>query len=100
MPNAHLNPNPLLWVGEHWVNYLRTPAPGAPPGFGLPHDPAPPGDPRDHGLVSLYHTRFSPAGEGTVALVIVRGPDHTPWDAVCFDNPALAEFIVERFVRG
>jgi hypothetical protein len=47
--------------------------------------------------VSLYYTRYSPAGEGNVALVDVSGDGG--FAAICADNRALAGFITENIVR-
>src|SRR5438105_4482434 len=75
-----VKPHDLLWCGEHWINYLR--AAGA----------------QDNsGMVSLFHTRYSPGGEGTVAYV------HLPaagLDAICTDNPELAEYLDKLITRG
>ena len=68
------------WSGEHWINYLRRP-----------------GEVEDSGSFSLYHTRYSAAGEGTVAFVII--PD-AGIDAIYADNAELAEWTIENMVRG
>ena len=69
----------LIWAGEHWINFLR-----------------PAGADSDTAQLSLYHSSYSPAGEGTVAFVIIPGT----LEAVCTDNPALVEFIIETMIRG
>ena len=51
-----LNPGTLHWSGEHWINYLRLP-----------------GSDTNSAMVSLYHTRYCPAGEGNVAFVEASG---------------------------
>lgn len=71
----------LVWSGEHWVNYLR--APGAM---------------SDSGMVSLYHTRYSSAGEGNAAFVDIPGDPGLA--ALCTDSPAVAEFILATMIRG
>ena len=68
------------WSGEHWINYLRRP-----------------GEVEDSGSFSLYHTRYSAAGEGTVAFVII--PD-AGIDAIYADNAELAEWTIENMIRG
>lgn len=71
----------LLWTGEHWILYLRRP-----------------GEEANSGAVSLYRTAFSPAGEGTVALVSTDGPSGIG-PAIYTDNPKLAEFICETVIK-
>jgi hypothetical protein len=75
-----VNQGTLIWCGEHWINYLREPGAAA-----------------NTGMVSLFHTRYSGAGEGNVAFVTVPS---TGLDAVCTDNPELAGFLVDTIVRG
>ena len=69
----------LIWAGEHWINYLR-----------------PAGGDTDSAQLSLYHSSYSPAGEGNVAFVIIPGT----LEAVCTDNRDLLEFILETMIRG
>lgn len=71
-----INPGYLQWSGEHWINYLRLP-----------------GDERDSGMVSLYHTRYSPAGEGTTAFVDIRRDGRPPLAGVYTDNRETAAFV-------
>jgi hypothetical protein len=66
----------LLWLGEHWINALR---------------------PEASAIVSLFHTRYSPAGEGNGALVRIGGEGG--FHAVCTDQPELGRFLTERFFR-
>jgi hypothetical protein len=80
-PNVVIKQGPLVWSGEHWINYLREP-----------------GTEPSTGRVSLFHTRYCSAGEGNVAFVTIPGPGGL--DAVCADNPDLARFTVETFTRG
>ena len=68
------------WSGEHWINYLRRP-----------------GEAEDSGSFSLYHTRYSSAGEGTVAFVTI--PD-AGIDAVYADSAELAEWTFDNMIRG
>jgi hypothetical protein len=56
MSRPRINPGNLVWSGEHWINYLREP-----------------GAVSDSGMVSLYHTRYSSAGEGNIAFVDIQG---------------------------
>lgn len=79
MSRPVINPGRLIWCGEHWVNYIREP-----------------GAKSDAGMVSLYHTRYSDAGEGTVAFVRLPAFD---FDAVCADNREVAQFITELMIR-
>jgi hypothetical protein len=74
-----INPGTLIWSGEHWINYIRQP-----------------GAESDAGMVSLYHTRYSAAGEGTVAFV--RAPAFD-FEAVCTDNREVAQFITGLMIR-
>src|SRR5688572_5928641 len=74
-------PGELVWCGEHWINYLREP-----------------GQDSNSGMVSLFHTRHSGAGEGNVAFVRIPGPQG--FEGVCTDNRDLAEFALATFVRG
>ncbi len=70
----------VKWSGEHWINYVRRPD-----------------ETEDSGSVSLYHTRYSSAGEGTVAFVMI--PD-AGIDAIYADSTELAEWTIENMVRG
>jgi hypothetical protein len=81
MSRPAINRGNLIWSGEHWVNYLREP-----------------GAQSDSGMVSLYHTRYSPAGEGTVAFVDIASDFGL--SAVCTDNRQLAEYITQTMIRG
>ncbi len=71
----------LLWTGEHWILYLRRP-----------------GEESNSGSVSLYRTAYSPAGEGTVALVSADGPSGIA-PAVYTDNRPLVDFISETVIK-
>ena len=55
------------------------------------------GETADSGSFSLYHTRFSAAGEGTVAFVSI--PD-AGIDAVYADSAGLAEWTIDNMIRG
>ena len=71
----------LVWSGEHWINYLRQPGAG-----------------QDGGMVSLYCTRQSAAGEGIAAFVDIPGGEGLT--ALCTDNREVAEFVLETMIRG
>ena len=68
------------WCGEHWINYIRRP-----------------GEATDSGSFSLYHTRCSEAGEGTVAFVLIPA---AAIDATYTDNLELAGWITKNMIRG
>ena len=70
------NPGTLKWSGEHWINYLREP-----------------GTDTNSGMVSLYHTRFSAAGEGNTAFVDI--PGNPSCRGIFTDNPEVTAFIRE-----
>ena len=67
----------LIWSGEHWIAYLRRP-----------------GDESNSASVGVYHTRWSPAGEGNVALIHVGGEGG--FSAAVADNRAVYDFTMER----
>ena len=71
----------LVWSGEHWINYIRRE-----------------GETSDSGMVSLYHTRYSPSGEGNTAFVEI--PGEAGFKALCTDNREIAAFILDTMVRG
>ena len=70
----------LLFSGEHWLNYLR-----------------PAGSERDSAMVSIYHGRYSPAGPGTAAYVLIPGEGVA---AACTDSPAFETFIRATMYRN
>lgn len=72
-------PGRLLWSGEHWICFLRSPGAG-----------------KETVRVSLYRSHYSPAGEGHVAFVAVPGR----FQAVLTDNRAFLEFVRETMFRG
>ena len=67
----------LLWSGEHWIAYLRRP-----------------GDESNSASVGVYHTRYSPAGEGNVALIDIEGDGG--FRAAVTDNRDVYDFTMER----
>lgn len=84
MSQVVVKPGELLWCGEHWINYLREPVAES-----------------NSGMVSLYHTRYSPAGEGNVAYVhIPSSIGGSGADAVYADNDELAQYLTGLMFRG
>src|SRR5262249_43957719 len=73
-------PASLVWSGEHWVNFLREA-----------------GAESDSAKISFFHLRYSPAGEGNVA--VVRISSQPGFDAVCTDNRTVVSFAVDFFFR-
>ena len=70
----------LLWSGEHWISALRNE-----------------GEEQPSVWVSLFHTRWSSAGEGNAAHIRIAGPQ--PLNVVCYDNLEVAAFCRENFFR-
>lgn len=79
--SARIADKKLIWSGEHWIAFLRRA-----------------GEETDSGSVSLYHTRYSAAGGGSVAFVDIPGRDGFP--AICAERRDLADFIFDTMVRG
>ncbi|MDJ0754186.1 MAG: hypothetical protein QNJ45_11745 [Ardenticatenaceae bacterium] len=80
MSRPLINPGKLHWSGEHWINYVREP-----------------GAETDSAMISLFHTRYSPAGEGTAAFVeIAMNPAYL---GLYTDNPEMAAFV-RNMIRG
>ena len=71
----------LLWSGEHWIAYQRHP-----------------GEESNSASVGIYHTSFSPAGEGNVALVNVPGENGL--QVAVTDNLKVYEFTMDRVRAG
>ena len=72
-------PSALVWSGEHWILYLKEQ-----------------GQSENSGSVSLYHTYYSPAGQGTVAFV---QSDKAGLGQTLFaETVELADFIIEKVV--
>ena len=74
MARPIVNPGQVFWTGQHWINYLRVPGATA-----------------DSGRVSVWHTHYCAAGEGTVVYVDIPGDPGLR--AVCTDNRDLAAFV-------
>ncbi len=81
MVNDVLRAGTLVWSGEHWINYIRRT-----------------GASSDSGMVSLYDTRYSAAGEGIAAFVDIPGDDG--FAAYCTNNRDVARFIFDTMIRG
>ena len=77
---VRINPGRLLWSGEHWINGLQSPEGGTPSAW-----------------VSLFHTRYSPAGEGNAAQIIIRADRQL--SLICADVPEVGRFTQEKFLN-
>ena len=71
----------LLWSGEHWIAYLRSPE-----------------TKHESGMVSLYHAYASPAGSGTAAFVQIQRADG--FAGLCTDNESFARFVKETQITS
>ena len=69
----------LIWSGEHWINAIR-----------------PEGGEEPTAWVSLFHTRYSPAGEGNTAQVMIAG--EAGFSIICSDNRELGDWTTEQFL--
>ncbi len=70
------------WSGEHWISYLR-----------------PPGASADTGMVSLYNMRYTEAGHGFVAFVVIDDEGGPAFKGLCTDNRGLVDFVRERVLH-
>ena len=70
------------WSGEHWISYLRQPGAAA-----------------DSGMVSLYYMRYTEAGHGFVAFVVIKGDDGNGFKGLCTSNRDVADFVVEQVTQ-
>jgi len=77
MTRPLVNPGSLYWTGQHWMVYIREP-----------------GSDQDTGRVSVWHTHFCEAGEGTIIYVDIPGA----YRAACTDNREVAGFM-DRWLR-
>ncbi len=68
----------LAWSGDHWILGIR-----------------PEGAEQPSAWVSLFHTRYSPVGEGIAAQIVV--PGDRPLSVVCTDRPEVGRFTREQF---
>ena len=68
----------LIWSGEHWINAIRQERAEFP-----------------NAWVSLFHTRYSPAGEGNAAQVIIRG--NPAVNCIAIDDHGVGGFTRETF---
>jgi hypothetical protein len=73
-----LHEGKLVWSGEHWLAAIRPAGADSPSAW-----------------VSLVHTRYSPAGEGNVAQVLIAGAN--TFSAICADNLELVDFVQTLF---
>lgn len=78
MDRPMVNSGELLWTGQHWINYLR-----------------PVGHPHHSAMVSLWHTHYCDAGEGTVAFIKITGIT----EYICTDNHEIAAYI-RNWMKG
>ena len=79
MVRPALNSGELVWSGEHWINVIK------------PQDAEAPS-----ARFSLYHTRYSQAGEGNALHLMIPTAEI---NLVCTDNPRLGEWINDRFFK-
>ena len=80
MGRPMVNQGRLYWTGQHWINYIR-----------------PVNADENSGMVSLWHTHYSSAGEGNVAYVLIE--DGSSYQRICTDSPETAAFI-QRWMGG
>ena len=71
-----VNEGKLVWSGEHRINAIR-----------------PEGAATLSAWLSLFHTRYSPVGEGNAARVCVPGDGGL--SVICTDNLGLSQWITE-----
>ncbi len=79
MSRPALNSGELVWSGEHWINVIKPPGAEAP-----------------SARFSLYHTRYSEAGEGNTLHLVIPAAGI---NLVCTDNPRVGEWINSRFLK-
>ncbi len=80
MGRPMVNKGRLYWTGQHWINYIR-----------------PVNADANSGMVSLWHTHYSSAGEGNVAYVHIE--DGSSYRRICTDNSETSAFI-QRWMAG
>lgn len=68
----------LEWIGEHWISAIR-----------------PEGATTPSAWVSLFHTDYSPAGEGNAAHIMIGDDPRVSF--VATDNHTLGEFLDREF---
>jgi hypothetical protein len=68
----------LAWSGDHWILGIR-----------------PQGVQQPSAWISLFHTRYSPAGEGTAAQIFI--PGDRPLSVICTDQSEVGRFTQEQF---
>ncbi len=79
MQELSLNSGELVWSGEHWINVIKSQGSETP-----------------NARFSLYHTRYSGAGEGNSLHLFVPAAGI---NLVCTDNPGVGEWINEHFFK-
>ena len=67
----------LVWSGEHWINALRLDGVEEPSAW-----------------ISLFHTRYSPVGEGTAAQIFIPEAEV---NVVCADQADVGQFTIDYF---
>ena len=74
----------VRWSGEHWISYLRRP-----------------GEDSNTGMVSLYNMRYTEAGHGFAAFVVIHedGNGGQGFKGLCTTNRDVADFMVEEATR-
>ncbi len=77
----------VRWSGEHWISYLRRP-----------------GEDSNTGMVSLYNMRYTEAGHGFAAFVVIHedggdGSKDNSFKGLCTTNREVADFMVEEATR-
>ncbi len=72
----------VRWSGEHWISYLRRP-----------------GEDSNTGMVSLYNMRYTEAGHGFAAFVVIHEDGGDGFKGLCTTNHDVAAFMVEEATR-
>ena len=72
----------VCWSGEHWISYLRRP-----------------GEDSNTGMVSLYNMRYTEAGHGFVAFVVIHEEDGPGFKGMCTTNREVADFMFAEVAR-
>ena len=72
----------VAWSGEHWISYLRRP-----------------GEDTDSGMVSLYNMRYTEAGHGFVAFVVIEPENDNGFKGLCVTDHEVADFVLDEVSR-
>ena len=78
MTRPNLNRGVLRWCGEHWINALSDKGSDQPTAW-----------------FSLFHTRYSEVGEGSVLQLVIP---QAGISAVCSDSSELGNWVADRFL--